>query len=255
METMKLETRWRTRGQRDGIRASTTDIELSCRGCALNRICLPAQLSPDETRVLEGAVERSRELAAGASLIHAGMPMQALYVVKNGSAKSYSLTANGDERVRGFHLPGEIVGLEGFGAGCHTCEVVALEPLRCCRIPLARLERLMETLPGFRREIVRLLGQSLEDAQRLSTYLGTTDAKGRIARFLVDLSSRLERRGLSATQISLSMSRTDIARHLGLRLETVSRVLSALKREGNIEVKARYIKLLRPEAIAVLVVQ
>ena len=250
-----MDTQWRTRVQRDGARASTTDTELSCRGCALNRICLPAHLPLHEARILDGAVERSRELTTGASLIHTGMPMQALYVVRNGSAKSYCLTADGDERVRGFYLPGEIVGLEGFGAGRHMCEVVALEPLRCCRIPIARLEHLMETLPGLRREIVRLLGQSLEDAQRLSADLGTTDARGRIARFLVNLSSRLERRGLSATQFSLSMSRTDIARHLGLRLETVSRVLSAFRREGGIEVKARYIKLLRPEAIASLVAQ
>jgi CRP/FNR family transcriptional regulator, anaerobic regulatory protein len=242
-----------TSAQWDAALPSTVGAALSCRSCALSGLCLPAQLSPHEARVLDGSVERGRELAAGASLIRAGMPMHALYVVRSGSAKSYCLTANGDERVRGFHLPGEVVGLEGFAAGHHVCEVVALEPLRCCRIPVASLERLMETLPGLRREIMRLLGQSLEDAQHRCAELGATDARVRIARFLVDLSGRLERRGLSATQFRLSMSRTDIARHLGLRLETVSRVLSALSREGSLKIKARYIKLLRPEALASLV--
>ncbi len=226
-----------------------TGTELSCRSCALNRICLPAHLSAQEARVLDGAVERGRKLSAGASLFHAGMPMQALYVVRSGSAKSYSLTIDGEEHVRGFHLPGEVVGLEGFADGQHTCEVVALEPVQCCRLPVQRLERLIETLPGLRREILRLLGRSLDDAQRRYEDLGTMDAKGRIARFLVGLSQRLEHRGLSATQFRLSMSRGDIARHLGLTLETVSRVLGVLKRDGSIEVQARYIKLLNLESL------
>ena len=239
--------------QKLSAEASNAATELSCRSCALNRICLPAHLSAQEARVLDGAVERGRKLPAGASLAHTGTPMQALYVIRSGSAKSYSLTLDGEEHVRGFHLPGEVVGLEGFADGQHTCEVVALEPVQCCRLPVTRLERLIETLPGLRREILRLLGRSLDDAQRRYEDLGLMDAKGRIARFLVGLSERLEHRGLSATQFRLSMSRRDIARHLGLTLETVSRVLGTLKREGNIELQARYIKLLDLDTLKSLV--
>jgi len=68
----------------------------------------------------------------------------------------------------------------------------------------------------------------------------------------VDLSRRLEQRKLSATQFRLSMSRRDIAHHLGLTLETVSRVLGAFKREGWIDVQLRHVRLLQPEALAVL---
>jgi CRP/FNR family transcriptional regulator len=224
--------------------------ELSCKSCALNRICLPAHLSPHEAHILDGAVERRRELPAGASLIQAGARMEALYVVRSGSAKTFCVTVDGEERVRGFHLPGEVVGLEAFAEGRHECGVVALEPLSYCRIPLQRFERLMETLPGLRREILRLLGQSLNEAQRQRCELGITDARGRVARFLVDLSCRLQRRNLSPTQFRLSMSRRDIAYHLGLTLETVSRALTAFKREGCVEVRARYIKLLKPDALA-----
>ena len=182
--------------------------------------------------------------------MHAGTRLQALYVIRSGSAKSGYCTENGHEHVRGFHLPGEVIGLEAFGDGESTCDVVALEPSTSCRIPLSQVERLMEELPGLRREILRLLAQALEDAQRLRADLGMTDARGRIARFLVDLSRRVERRGLLSTQLSLSMSRGDIASHLGLTLETVSRVLGVFKREGSVEVRARCIKLLRPEALA-----
>ena len=232
-----------------------TSTELSCASCALARICLPASLSLEEARILDGAVERGRELRAGARLIQAGARMEALYVVRGGSAKSCGVTSDGEEYVRAFHLPGEVAGLEAFAEGRHACDVVALEPLRYCRIPIGRLERMMETLPGLRREMMRLLGQSLEEAQRMRTEMSMIDARGRLARFLVDLSRRLERRNLSPTHFRLSMSRSDIARHLGLTLETVSRSLGAFRRASWVEVRARYIKLLQPESLAALLVR
>ncbi len=227
-----------------------SSTELSCGSCALARICLPANLSPADTRILEGAVERGREMPAGACLIAAGARLDALYVVRSGSAKSCGVMKEGEDYVRAFHLPGEIAGLEAFAAYRHTCEVVALEPLRYCRIPIGRLERMMEGIPAIRRELLRQLGQSLEESQRIRAEMSLIDARGRLAGFLVDLSRRLERRNLSPTQFRLSMSRRDIARHLGLTLETVSRSLGAFRRAGWIEVRARYVKLLRPEALA-----
>jgi CRP/FNR family transcriptional regulator len=228
--------------------------ELSCRNCALNRICLPAQMPADEVRILESAVERRRELRAGASLVREGRRMQGLFVIRDGSAKSYTVTADGDERVRGFHLPGEVVGLDAFARERHLCEVVALEPVRYCRISAQRLHLLMDQLPSLRREIVRLLSQSLEESQQLRAAIGATGAHERLAGFLVDLSRRLEHRGLSPTQIRLTMSRRDIGLHLGLTLETVSRVLGAFKREGWLEVCRRYVKLVKPDALAALAV-
>lgn len=223
---------------------------VSCRNCALNTLCLPAHLSPQEARILDGIVERGRQLAPGAGLIRAGTRMDALYVARSGSAKRYAVTMNGTERVHGFVLPGETVGLEGFASGRYACEVTALEPMSYCRIPMSKLEPLLEQLPGLRREVLRLLGEALDESLRLRAELGTCDARGRVARFLADLSRRLELRGLSPTQFRLSMSRGDIARHLGLTLETVSRALGTFKRSGWLEVRARYITLLQPEALA-----
>src|SRR5512138_1992996 len=127
-----------------------TTPELSCRNCALSRICFPSHMPEHEIRILESAVERRRELQTGASLIRAGAPMQGLFVIRDGSTKSYSISADGDERVRGFHLPGEIVGLDAFAQQRHLCEVVALEPVRYCRISTQQLERLMDQLPSLR---------------------------------------------------------------------------------------------------------
>ena len=225
---------------------------VSCRNCALKPLCLPGQLPAPEARALESAVERGRQLGPGMALVRAGTAMDALLVVRSGSAKRFSLTLEGTEQVHGFVLPGEAVGLEGFATGRYGCEVNALEPLSYCRVPMHKLEQLLEQLPGLRREMLRLLGQALEEAQRLRGELAETDARGRVARFLADLSERLARRGFPPYDFRLSMSRADIARHLGLTLETVSRAFGTFKREGWLRVRARDISVLRPDALAAL---
>lgn len=225
---------------------------ICCRECALHALCLTGHLPLAEARALERAVERGRPLPAGSALVRCGAPMDALLVVRSGSAKSHSVTLEGVEQVHGFVLPGEAVGLEGFAAGVYTCDVTALEPLEYCRMPMRGLEALLEQLPGLRREILRLLGGALDESQRLRGQLSLCDARGRVARFLADMSRRLAQRGLSPTEFRLSMSRRDIARHLGLTLETVSRSLGALKREGWVRIRARDVTVLRPEALAAL---
>ena len=178
--------------------------------------------------------------------------MDAIFVVRSGSAKRFSVTLEGTEQVYGFVLPGEAVGLEGFAAGRYGCEVSALEPMSYCRVPMRKLEQLLDRLPGLRHAILRLMGQALDEALRLRGELAEADARGRVARFLSDLSARLARRGFSPHEFRLSMGRADIARYLGLTLETVSRAFGTFKREGWLRVRAREIRVLRPEVLAAL---
>ncbi len=74
--------------------------------------------------------------------------------------------------------------------------------------------------------------------------LGDKSAQERLATFLLDLSQRLEQRGLSAHEFQLSMARQDIANYLGLTLETVSRTLTRFQKGGLLAVNHRHIRIL-----------
>jgi CRP/FNR family transcriptional regulator len=237
---------------RQGTPLHDEGTALSCRSCALNRICLPALLPAEELRILEHSVERGRRLPRGATLVHAGRRLQALYVLRSGSVKHHSLSADGDELVRGFYLPGELIGLEAYAERRYPCEVTALEPSRYCRISAPRFELLMDMLPGLRREILRLLSHSLEESQLLRARIGLASAPARLAGFLLELSRRRERRGFAPHEFDLSMSRRDIAHYLGLTVETVSRALSAFRRTGWLAVRQRHISILNVQAFASL---
>jgi CRP/FNR family transcriptional regulator len=75
-------------------------------------------------------------------------------------------------------------------------------------------------------------------------------AEKRLAVYLVDLSQRYRARGFSSDEFVLRMTRGEIGSYLGLKLETVSRQLARLQREGLIHVEGRVVKLLDRVALA-----
>ena len=95
----------------------------------------------------------------------------------------------------------------------------------------------------------RLFSQEIVRDQNVMLLLGNMRAEERLAAFLINLSQRLKKRGLSANDFILRMSREEIGSYLGLKLETVSRTLSKFGQEGLVEVEYKHIRLLKPERL------
>jgi CRP/FNR family transcriptional regulator len=95
------------------------------------------------------------------------------------------------------------------------------------------------------REIVREHGVML--------LLGSMHAEERLAAFLLNLSQRFEARGYSRTEFVLRMTRAEIGSFLGLKLETVSRVLSRFAQDGLIEVNQKHVRIIEPEGLRSIV--
>jgi CRP/FNR family transcriptional regulator len=85
---------------------------------------------------------------------------------------------------------------------------------------------------------------------RLLGLLAGGSATQRVAAFLLDLSRRLSQRGYAGSEFVLRMTREEIGRHSGLTLETVSRTLSQLQREGSIRVQQRLVRITDAAALA-----
>ena len=216
----------------------------SCLGCSLRRICMPIDVADPEAKVLFEKLVASRiRLRKGDVLFRAGERFTALYAIRVGSCKTVALADDGDEQVTGLHLPGEIIGVEGIGNDVHVAQAVALEDTEVCVLPFERIEALAQRDTGFRRRLYRLLSSAIVRERSLSLMLGTMRAEQRLASFLLDLSSRYQMRGYSSTEFVLRMTREEIGSHLGLKLETVSRLFSRFAEEGLIEVQGRVIKL------------
>ena len=215
----------------------------NCAGCFHRSACLAAVAAGSEQGTPEQLVSIRRKLARGAVLYRAGDRFEALYAVHSGGFKTVGRLTHGEEKITGFFLPGELIGLEGIDSTQHGYEAVALEDSEVCVIPFARLDAAAQRFPEMRREIFRLLSRDISRDHGLMLLLGVMTAEQRLATFLLNLSRRYARLGFDPERFILRMSREEIGSYLGLTLETVSRNLSRFHRRGLLLAHQREIEL------------
>ena len=217
----------------------------SCTDCSLRTLCMPVEIDdPESEDLLRRLVAHRTRLRKGEVLFRPGDRFVALYAIRLGSLKTVALADDGSELVTGYHLTGEIVGLDGMGQDTYASQALALEDTEVCILPIDRIERLAHREQSFQQRLYRLLSGAISRERANALMLGTMRAEQRLASFLLDLSARYQTRGYSATEFVLRMTREEIGSHLGLKLETVSRLLSRFDEEGLIQVRGRVIKLL-----------
>ncbi|HVL34502.1 MAG TPA: helix-turn-helix domain-containing protein [Burkholderiales bacterium] len=190
-----------------------------------------------------------RRVANGARLFNDGDPSRALYGVTSGFFKTVVLEPGGGEQVTGFSIPGDLLGLEGLGSPRHRVSAVALERGEVLVIPLASIEARVRADARLQRLIHAALARDIAIKQHLLLALGAMRAEERLAAFLLDLSARYRRRGYPASELRLPMTRADIGHHLGMTLETVSRLLTRFERLGAIALGRRRLTLLDGPAL------
>lgn len=220
-----------------------------CASCSLQQLCLPAGISRQELQQLDEIVKRKRPVEAEGRLFRQGDVMDAVYVAREGAFKTVVVDEDGNEQVIGFHLPGELIGLDALGTGVHRCEAVALSRAHVCEVPFDELATIAARVPGLQRQLMRVIGQSLGRDQDHREMLVRRQANERIALFLHGLVERLRIIGEPGDHIRLPMSRDDIARFLGLALETVSRGFTRLQNDGVISARGRRIEILRMDEL------
>lgn len=215
-----------------------------CSQCSLQVLCLPANIDAVDLGRLNTIVQKRRPLKRGDALFAMGQSLDCIYVAREGIFKSVVYGADGSSQVTGFHLPGEILGLDALGTAQHTCDAIALTTADVCEIPMAQLETVAAQLPSLQRQLLKIIGQAMNRDQKHIEMLSKKNAQERMSIFLHQLSERYRNLGRSGTRFVIPMSREDIGSYLGLVIETVSRTLGKMQDEGLIEVNGREVLIL-----------
>jgi len=150
----------------------SSNFTVSCQQCGLNELCIPHSLSDTEMNELDSNIRRGKPLQRGQHIFEEGEEFGALYAVRSGSVKAFSIDANGDEQVIGFFLPGEILGLDAIEAGQHVNSARALETTAVCEIPYTQVESLSSKIPNLQSHMYRLLSKEIREDQELQMLLG-----------------------------------------------------------------------------------
>ncbi len=212
-----------------------------CLGCPSTRYCLTRGLSDSETEQFSRKTRHPSPLHKGEKVFMMGESFDSFAMVHSGCVKSYVTSRDGEHQIIGFHMPGDILGLDGIGSGEHRYTAEALETTSICELSLRDYEDFCNRVPSLQWRLLDVLSRQMVDEQKMLLMLGKMTSEQRLACFLLDLSSSMAARGMSAQIISLPMSRNDIANYLGLVIETVSRLFTRFQSEGVLTVQRRII--------------
>jgi len=190
-----------------------------------------------------------QRVARGASLLHEGAPAHAVYVVQSGSFKCVKTAEDGYEHVLGFAWRRDLLGYDGLAGAHYAFSEVALEDSRVVVLPLTGLDALRRRVPELDAALQAKLARQLALAGDIAEVMAAVAADVRLARFLVKLAARMAERGESARRLLLRMNRRDIANHLGLAHETISRSFGELVEAGWLRVNNRDVQILDPEGL------
>ena len=218
-------------------------IAISCQNCGIYQLCLPMGLDSPDTALLDRYVKRKRLFKRGEALYRIGETLACVYAIRSGSVKTYISTDDGRLQITGFHVPGELLGLNAIDEKRHNCEAVALETVSVCEISVDCFEELALQIPSVHHQMLKMMSREIKHNQELMLLLGKKNAEERLATYLLSLSWRFAMRNCSSTQFNLTMSRGDIGNYLGIAEETVSRLFSRFQEDGMITSERRHIVL------------
>ena len=193
---------------------------------------------------LDAAVQMRMRVKRGQALLHHGQGFKNVYAVRTGFFKTYALSGEGREQVTGFQMAGELVGLDGIVGGQHVANCVALEDSEVCVLPFDQLEAILMGLAPMRRHLHRMMSHEIVRKGDVLLMLGAIRAEERVAGLLLDLMQRQQARGYSACELVLKMSRLDVANHLCIKHETLSRTLAKLVERGVLQVDRQRVRIL-----------
>jgi CRP/FNR family transcriptional regulator len=195
------------------------------------------------------STSKRQRVRRGETLCGFGDPFRMVYVVRVGVFKSFTMSDDGMAQVTGFQMAGDMIGLDAIDTGRHQSSVVALEDSEVFALPFSQCERWSQESALGQRLMLRTLAREIVRSQELMMVLGSMRAEQRLATFLLDVSERYGRLGYSRARFLLRMTRQDIGSYLGLKLETISRLLSRFQQEGVIQVQGKSIALLDFDAL------
>ena len=202
-----------------------------CRACKVREFVFCGALDDVELAALS-SIKSVMEFEPNALLFQEGDSADYVFNVTSGVVRVYKLLADGRRQITGFLFPGDFLGISHNDEYAYSAEAVTHTSI--CRFQRKKLEALLIKYPKLEHRLLGIASHELAATQEQMVLLGRKSAREKVASFLVMMSDRATRFGLPASPISLPMGRADIGDYLGLTLETVSRTISRLKREGII---------------------
>lgn len=216
-------------------RIENSDLPIRCRDCFSRRDGFCAGLAPAELARLHPYVVRKR-LPAGEQILSQGVLNSSYVHVLDGTVKLTAALPDGTEQIVGLRFSGDFLGQRFASEVGFTAETAT--DVEYCRVSKTALDALADANTAVAHQMHQWVATELQETRELMLTLTQRDARQRVAGFIYRIGHR-QTPCATSTRIELPLSRAEIAGYLGLTIETISRQLSALKRDGLISIERK----------------
>ena len=209
---------------------------LACAACPIRHRAVCAECDTEELATLE-RIKSYRTFTEGQTIARAGEPFTHFSSVVTGAASMSKTLEDGRRQTVGLLLPSDYIGRPGRRTSPY--DIVAVADTRLCRFESRPFERMVAEHPHISGRLLEMTLDELDAAREWAVVLGRLTAREKLAAFLVSLARRraadADRRLSGRVEVDLPLTREAIADHLGLTIETTSRQVTALRKDGLIE--------------------
>lgn len=214
------------------------DEPAACATCAVRNRSLCGALSAGEITELN-RMSRRKSLRPGQTFVLEGDQANDFANVTAGVAKLVRSAEDGRQQIVGLLFASDFIGGPmGSADATHPYTIEAVTPLELCIFPRLGFERLMDRYPALERKLLDRTLNEIQLAREWMVLLGRKTARERVATFVLHVANKMANQGCSARLgFDLPLGRGDIADHIGLTIETVSRQITELKKQGIIDMQ------------------
>ena len=220
----------------------------NCKKCELNASCLGQKITSSGKKILTGALKHRKPFKKGEKIFQLGNEFHSLYVIKSGAVLSRILTENGEECVKRFYFPGDILGIDSIGSEFYRNDAITLDTTMVCEIPYNRLEELCLNFPSLHQDLIKKFTEEIQSLESRFIYeRGNRKGIEKVFSFLNLLIKKIGKTQTNGSiKIHLPMNKNSIANFLGIRPESFSRNLDKLSKQGYLANSAHDITILKP---------
>lgn len=231
------------------IEAEGGPVPRECGACPIRQRAICSMCDSNELSTLD-QIKSYRTYAAGEEIIGAGQLWDYVGSIVSGVVKLIYTLPDGRRQMVGLLFPSDFIGRSQSRTA--KCDAVAAVETTLCRFRRGPFDRLMRETPNIEQRMLEMTQDELDAAREQMLLLGRKTAKERVASFLLTLFERYRARDVEDGGFiaSIPLSREDMAAYLGLTIETVSRRITELKKEGLIQLlDARTVRVSDLEAL------
>ena len=216
-----------------------------CRNCGIRDMVLFADLNEQDFNLIHAPID-DFVYQSGQVLYEEAAAALGVFTLRKGMLKLVRFTADGRERVVRVLFPGDVVGLEALATRRYDSQAVALTEVSMCRIPLDVVHHLGSNSPRLHRKLMEKWQSALKQADDWLADLNFGSARQRVQHFIRKMHD------ISEDGTATLFARDDMGAMMDLKLETVSREVTALVRAGvlhPIDKQGRHYRVVQPDLL------